>query len=66
MEMRTVESLGCRTIASDAFTCMGDGAVYLVVVAALVLEHHLGFDLDPDPDLDLDLDFGLDLTLAVT
>ena len=62
--MRTVESLGCRTIASDAFTCMGDGAVYLVVVAALVLEHHLGFDLDPD--LDLDLDFDLDLTLAVT
>ena len=62
--MRTVEALGCRTIASDAFTCMGDGAVYLVVVAALVLEHHLGFDLDPD--LDLDLDFDLDLTLAVT
>ena len=64
MEIRTVGALGCRTIASDAFTCMGDGAVYLVVVAALVLEHHLGFDLDPD--LDLDLDFDLDLTLAVT
>ena len=45
---------------------MGDGAVYLVVVAALVLEHHLGFDLDPDLDLDLGLDFDLDLTLAVT